>query len=178
MKCMQCPSGVRNGFTLLEVLVVVTIMSIIAVSAVPTLGVIGDTRKGSARDEVIRMLEYARARAVASGRPCGVQVLSVDSTMTMVQIASDGSIEPMLNPFGIDEESASIAVQFPGVEISSIDAQTDALETIWFTYNAQPHSRNADGTFGQINTGNASITLSSGDQILVYAYSGFVEMAP
>ncbi len=171
-------SRARRGFTLLEVLVVVTIMSILAVSAVPTLGVINDTQKGSARDEVIRMLEYARARAVASGRPCGVQASTLGSMMTMVQVAADGSIEPMLDPFGVDEEPISIENKFAGVSIASVDAQTDALETIWFTYNAQPHSRLADGSFGQINTANASITLSSGDQILVYPYTGFVEVAP
>jgi prepilin-type N-terminal cleavage/methylation domain-containing protein len=171
-------SRLRSAFTLVELLVTVTLMAILAVSVIPTLGIIDDIRKGSARDEVIRILEYSRSRAVASGRPCGVLADTFGSTVTMVQIASDGSIEPMLNPFGLDEESASIQVQYPGVTVSQVDAQSDATGTIWFTYNAQPHSRNADGTFSQLNTHNASITLSSGDEIRVYAYTGYVEVAP
>ncbi len=168
----------RSGFTLVELMVTVTIMAIIGVSVIPTLGMIDESRKGSARDEVIRMLEYARARAVASGKPCGVMADRQRSTIAMMQIADDGTIEPMLNPFGLDEESVSIVGQYPGVEISGVDARADATGTIWFTYNAQPHSRNANGTFLQINRNNASITLSSGDEIVVYAYSGFVEVSP
>lgn len=168
----------RGAFTLVEVMVTVTIMAIIAVSVIPAMDVVADTREGSARDEVIRMLEYARARAVASGEPCGVLAEITGSTVSMVQLDPSGAIEPMLNPFGLDEEAIAIPEAFSGVSITIVDAQTDATGTIWFNYKAQPHSRNADGSFGQLNTSDASITLSSGVEIVVHAYSGYVEVAP
>ncbi|MCA9304626.1 MAG: prepilin-type N-terminal cleavage/methylation domain-containing protein [Phycisphaerales bacterium] len=173
----MCTSRLR-GFTLVEVMVTVTIMAIIAVSVIPAMDMVAETRKGTARDEVIRMLEYARARAVASGKPCGVLAQTSGSTVSMVQLDADGGIEPMLNPFGLDEEVVSIEEEFSGVSITSVDAQTDATGTIWFDYMAQPHARDADGSFGQLNTGDASITLSSGVEIVVRAYSGYVEVAP
>ena len=173
----RCTSRSR-AFTLVEVLVTVTIMAIIAVSVIPAMDVVTETRKGSARDEVIRMLEYARARAVALGQPCGVLAETTGSVVSMVQLDADGEIEPMLNPFGLDEEAVSIENEYSGVSITSVDAQTDATGTIWFDYKAQPHSRNADGSFGQFNTSDAGITLSSGVEIVVRAFSGYVEAAP
>lgn len=168
----------RAAFTLVEVMVTVTIMAIIAVSVIPAMDTVADTREGSARDEIIRMLEYARARAIASGQPCGVIAETIGSTITMVQLDDAGEIEPMLNPFGLDEETVEISQAYSGVTISSVDAQSDATGTIWFNYKGEPHSRNADGSFSQINISDASITLSSGAEIVINAYSGLVEVAP
>lgn len=177
MRRQNTPTS-RRAFTLVEVMVTVTIMAIIAVSVIPAMGVVADTREGTARDEVVRMLEYARARAVASGEPCGVIAQTTGSTLAMVQLDADGEIEPMRNPFGLDEEVVSISEISSGVSIISVDAQTDASGIIWFNYKAQPHAREADGSFGQLNTSDASITLSSGVEIVIHAYSGYVEVEP
>lgn len=56
-----------GGFTLIELIVVMTIAAILAAVAVPTLSNLGGTRKSVAARVIVRDLAYARERSMETG---------------------------------------------------------------------------------------------------------------
>lgn len=72
--------GERRAFTLIEVLLVITVLLIVAAVILPSIGAFrGDTRLRAAADSLRGELALARSRAMEEGRPYRV-ALSADKT--------------------------------------------------------------------------------------------------
>lgn len=170
------PASAR-GFTLAELMFVVLIMSIIAVGVIPAMDNVSIMRQGAARDDVARMLEVARERAAASGRPHGLAVSLSDSTITIVRITTLGEIEDDPDPLTGKARMIDLDATYSGVGLSGMTNGdgTVGSGTLWFNYNGTPHSRASDGSFTAFNADEAVVTLSSGDSVAVHPYSGMVE---
>ena len=166
----------RGGFTLVELLAVVVIMGIIAVSVIPTISHAGEARRGVARDEVVRMLEYARSRAGATGEPCGVGFDTGDPVVTLVTL-TDGGVVSIIDPVTGVSKDADLGALFDGVSVSAFENGdgTTAAGVVWFDYLAAPHVRDSDGVFDAWFDRDATVTLSSGATIVVYKHSGVIE---
>ncbi|CAN0319080.1 unnamed protein product, partial [Ectocarpus fasciculatus] len=78
------PANIHQGFTIIEVLAVITIASLIAVSIVPATARINDARNLAGVYECARMLEYARTTAAASGEAAGIRFDGVTDRISMV----------------------------------------------------------------------------------------------
>ncbi|MDF1808630.1 MAG: prepilin-type N-terminal cleavage/methylation domain-containing protein [Phycisphaerales bacterium] len=168
----------QSGFTLLELMIVVVIMGIISVSVLPAMSNITTMREGAARDDLVRMIEVAKGRSVASGMPYGLEVNLSTHVVRLVQINSLGETEITYDPLTNGERSVDLPTVYPGVTIlSMINGDGDSGSgTIWFDYEATPHTRSESGSFASLNTETATITLSSREQIIVYPYSGAMEV--
>lgn len=168
----------RGAFTLVELMVVVLLMGIVAVTAIPAMGNVRTMREGAARDDVARLLEVIKARALATGSPCGLQVNVSDSTLTIVQLDDSGDIESVTDPLTSNARTLDLPSTYQDVTIESVvngDGATGS-GVIWFDYEANPHTRSSAGVFESINTEPATIELSSGQVVLVHPYTGVVEL--
>ena len=175
---MRTSRPVRAAFTLVELMIVVVLMGIIAVSVIPAIGSVQGMREGAARDEVGRMLEVAKARAIASGVPCGLEIDLNESSLTIVRLSDAGSIEDLSDPLTMRARSVVLPSVFSGVTLSGL-TNGDGVGgsgTIWFNYEATPHTRTSGGALEATNSSNATIELSSGQQVVVHAYTGVVEL--
>ena len=88
----------NSGFTMVELLVVVFLLSVIALAAQPSLNSSVDHAKlSAAADEVALALEFAQARAASSGLACRVTIDEFADTLAVEQLVSaadfmDGSL--------------------------------------------------------------------------------------
>ncbi len=164
-----------------ELLVVVVIMGIVAVSATPVMSQSIEARQAAARDEVIRLLEYARGRAIATGFPAGVRVDTSDSTIRLLTINDAGAVVDLSDPINGESMIANLPREFAEVLISSYvnGDGGSGTGTVWFDYQAEPHTRDdVSGVFDAFFIQNATITLSTGTRVVIHADSGFVENQP
>lgn len=168
----------RIGFTLVELMVVVVIMGIVTVSVIPAMNNLSRMREGAARDDLMRMIEIAKGRAVASGLPHGLQVSLTDSSATIVEITSLGTIQVEIDPLTNGNRTISIPNLYSGVTVSSMTNGDGAGGSgiIWFDFESNPHTRSAQGDFVSLNSQVASIELSSGEFVAVHPHSGMLEV--
>jgi prepilin-type N-terminal cleavage/methylation domain-containing protein len=69
---MRTPLTRRHGFTLIEILIVITILGIVGAVAVPTFSSPDPQRLGLAAEEVASALRFARNEAMRTGQDLGV----------------------------------------------------------------------------------------------------------
>lgn len=60
------PSGAR-GFTIIELIAVMAVAAILAAAAIPALGMLDAGRSKGAAKQIVRDIDYARARAMTTG---------------------------------------------------------------------------------------------------------------
>src|SRR5437773_1509068 len=82
-----CKRSTRRGFTILELVAVLTVIVILGAALLPTLsGSRGDTRTKAGADVVQSYIAKARAKAIEDGRPYR---LAFSANGTQVQITPD-----------------------------------------------------------------------------------------
>lgn len=169
---------IRSGFSLLELMVVVVIMSILASSVIPMMSQSTQAKQGASRDEVVRYFEFARGRAIAGGIPVGVFVDTADNSLRIVTLDETGDIINAMDPIDGELKSVNLSDEFSGASINSF-VNGDGIAgngTVWFDFQAEPHTRDdVTGSFDELFTQNASISLSTGTMVVVHAASGYVE---
>ncbi len=167
----------QAAFTLIELMMVVVIMSIVAVTVIPAVDNVRVMRAGAAHDDVARLLEVTKARAMASGSPVGLRVDLADSTLTLVEVDPSVGITNLADPLTGADRILRVRETYSDVSIASlINGDGDSgTGIIWFDFESTPHTRNTDGDFASISDDHAIITLSSGATVIVHAHSGFVE---
>ena len=165
---------IPTGFTLVELMVVVVLMGVVSMTVIPAMNNINLMREGAARDDLVRMIEIAKGRALASGTPHGVSIDLNSSSITLVRITQAGEVEAQIDPLTNRASTINIPSQYSGVSIISLEQGNDDGEQdiIWFDYESNPHVRDDDGGFLALNDQKIIITLSSGASVLVYPHSG------
>lgn len=169
---------VRKAFTLVELLVVVVIMGIISVSVIPAMNNVSTIREGAARDDLVRYIEIARGKAVASGSPHGLEIDVASSTISLVQINQLGQIEPTFDPLTNTNRTLDLSSLYQGVTITSFtngDGQSGS-GILWFDFESTPHTRDSSGNFIALNNDPALIQISSDEVVYVYSHSGTLEV--
>lgn len=172
----ECVS--RRAFTLVELMVVILLMGIVSVTVLPALGNVEQMREGAARDEVVRFMDVARARALAAGQPIGVNVGMQSSSLSMVHLADTGGVESMTDPLTGNPRSVFVTSMYSGVTFEDM-LNGDGVRgsgTVWFDYEGVPHTRDQSGSFLSLNEDSVEIEMSSSEIILVHPHSGFVEV--
>ena len=143
---------VRNGFTLVELIIVVVILSIAALIAVPMVSSAADMQVRSAANQIAAHLDYAKSMAITHQQAYSV-VFDVSNESYQVQDGGGNLIDHPVNPgdFVVNLSNAGL----DKVDITSAIFDPDSSDTITFDYLGSPYS----GT-------NTSTPLNSGQIIL------------
>ncbi len=168
--------SLHAGFTLIELMVVVVIMGVVSVSVIPAMGNVRAMRQGAARDDLVRYIHVARGRAVASGSSRGVQVDLSDSSLRIVKLDALGAVEIETDPLTNAARAINLSTLYPGVTIEGMTNGDGAGGSgiVWFDFESNPMTYNTSSEVFSLNTQTVTITLSSGEQIVVYPYSGTI----
>lgn len=165
----SCAPGGR-GFSLVELITVMVLVSVLAAVAVPTLSSLGSTRAGFAAKLVLKDLTWARERAVATGTRQYVVFNPAADSYTLlaedraspgranaITLSDPSSGQPFIRTFGAGETA--------GVDI--VSAAFDGGSEVGFDWNGRPlNSAQAD------LAAQGAVTLSGGNTVRVLAGSG------
>lgn len=91
-----CVAGVRQAYTLVEVLVVITILGVAGMMVVPTLGQTDVLRVQGAVRAIVADLTFAQADALAYQEQRAV-VFDVSENQYILVAVFDGTVDPALN---------------------------------------------------------------------------------
>ncbi|MFO0857657.1 MAG: prepilin-type N-terminal cleavage/methylation domain-containing protein [Phycisphaerales bacterium] len=136
----------RHAFTILELLAAITILSIIAVTAIPAWSHASEARIASVADRVEMAALQARSCAINTGIPHGLQV----TTTSIQPLYIPNGAAPIATRDGMNQATPSITFteETPGVIKSCVsgDGTTTFPFTIWFSHDGVPQLRNSSGT--------------------------------
>ena len=169
----------RGGFSLIELIAVLVIVSIVSISIAPAIGSMGRMSDAGLRDEVARRFALARAYAMSTGRPAGLEVDAASGQLNLVYIPTSGANPlPIPGPTGAADPSASLAIEsiFPGTAITDADLDgANAHDTLWFDYEGTPHLRTSAGAFVQSLAQDATVTTAGGSSVTVRRVTGAIQ---
>jgi len=178
MNQLGCRKTRKAGFTLVELMIVVVIMGILSAAVIPAMGSVRTMREGAARDDLVRYLNVVRGRAMAASSEIGLSIDLADSSMTMVSIDSLGAIQNEIDPLTGKSRSLTIPDIYSGVTITAMTNGDGASGsgTVWFDFESTPMTYDSFSSAFVVNAQSATITLSSGARVVVYPYSGTLEV--
>lgn len=121
----------RRGLTLVELLVVVTIMMILVGFALPRLRPASDQRRIREAARMVNVfMNRARARAIETGRPCGVLFQPIDNPVNDSTAASVTLYQVEVpQPYMGGSTDSRVSVYVPTLRLSSCtDYSTDPID--------------------------------------------------
>ncbi|MHC4212524.1 MAG: pilus assembly FimT family protein [Planctomycetota bacterium] len=165
-------SGLRglrcNGFTIVELLIVVVIIAIAAMAAIPLSSSAASTQVRSAAQMIAADLEYAKSMSISRGQSYSVVFDEGAESYRILDQDSNLIKHPVKKGF-------DYIVAFSGdsrlSKVDLVDADFDGTEVVKFDYLGSPY----DGGNNPLNSG--SITLQAGMTTLtvnVEAVTGFI----
>ena len=159
-----------SGFTLAEIIIVITIISIAAMIAVPMLGGAGMVKAKSGANRLIGDMEYAKSLAITRG------------AMITMRFASDGGSYQIEDSGGVIEDPYKSDCDYvvdtagdgrlEGLSISNVDFNGGRI--LKFDYLGVPY----DGSDYEIYSG--TVTLSGGGSsytVSVEPVTGYVSLS-
>lgn len=167
----------RRGFTILELVVVIVVMAILAGSVIPAISSMDEARGAAAAQEVQRRLQFCRQSALAVGEATGLRISVSTGRFEMLSKRPGGIAQAARDPLGQLAAPWFLPRAFPGVSIWSITHSDGSTGdgTIWFSFEGEPQTRDADGASPASAAQDAAITLNNGLTITVRRLSGLVE---
>ena len=167
-----------RGHTLLELMIATVIMGILAASVIPTLEQNTRAQHAAARDEVARLTQYARTRAVAGGTPVGVGIDTTDSTIDVRILDAAGTVVTLTDPIDGGPMSSALDDLFGGARLTGfVNGDGDTATGIaWFDPMGEPHTRTDGGDYDAPFSADAVITVETEHEVVIHAYSGMVEV--
>ena len=167
-----------QGFTAIEVIVVVIILGILTTLAVPSMNAaLVDTRLTSAREEVVAAIEFSQLSALSRGRPSRVSIDSSTETLLVEQRIHTG-IATLL-----DDETSETSESVVETNVSYVPM--DYPPSPGTSYSIDLSERSIDVTASDVGSGSplhfsaqgvpsssASITLAHGGRTSVITVDG------
>lgn len=142
------PRSQRRAFSMLEMMLVVTIIGIIAATARPALRLLSDARRIGAVQEVERALLFARSTAMATGNATGVELTPLGLRILTIPNGSTAP-ESLLGPDGQPRGIPVLAADQRDFWITHLQDGSGASvtqATLWFSIDGTPELRDTNGT--------------------------------
>lgn len=163
----------RRGTTLIEVLVVVVIMSVLAITAAPAITTTQDVTRAAAVRELRRLAEYARAHATSSGSPTGI-IVDPSTDQVSLRAFVDGSVIEIVDALGGTIETVDLAEKFGGADLVSITGPLAGSESLWFDFDGTPHRRSPSGQHMGVLDAELVFTFADGGTVSVQPVGGMI----
>jgi type II secretory pathway pseudopilin PulG len=173
---MQRPA--RRAYTLVELLGVLSIAGVVALTAAPAVDRLARARHGALETETRRMLLLARAHAMATGQPTGLTIDPVADKLAIVRIDAPGGAPSALpGPTGAAADEFDINARLSGADIIAVTGGDGAAgaQTLWFGYAGAPERRSPAGARLGDWSQDATIALSGGHTITIRRTTGAIE---
>lgn len=172
-------AGDRCGFTIIEIIIVVVILSIAALIAVPMLGTTADTQVRTAANMIAADMEYARSLSISRQQNHSVVFDTANNTYGVYEEA-----QALLLPQGtaVDNplnSAKKLSIDFGAdarlnkVDLTVANFDGAADQAVTFDYLGNPYS--GIGTATPLTTG--TITLAAGGfqmDVLVEPVTGYI----
>lgn len=142
-----------GGFTLIEIIVVVVILSIAALLAAPMLGSAADFQVKSAASQIASDLDYARGLAVTHQKACSV-VFDPSAETYEIRDESGNLVQHPVRPGGFHVD---FTTDSRTSRVNIREADFDGSTILTFDYLGAPYSDT--GTASPLNAG--SVTLQA-----------------
>lgn len=123
-----------KGFTLLEIIVTIAILSIAAMLAIPMLGSAGVSQVKAAADMIASDIEYAKSMAIRSQKSYTIE-FDAGSESYQIELTTGGVIDHPLKP-GTDFIVTFGVGSFGNVDMSGVDFGGGS--TVSFNYLGSP----------------------------------------
>ncbi len=165
------------GFTLVELVAVLTLIGILSVSVIPAIEVIGKAHQAGMTQEIRRQLALVRDRAVATGEPSALNFDLSQQTLSMIRLVSGQTVAtPMPDVTGQLVSPFNLASAFPGASVDAFINGDGASgsSAIWFDANGVPQVYLGGGVFSAC-TQNAIVAASGGYTIMVFQQTGGIQ---
>lgn len=176
------PKPIRHlaarAFSLIEAITVVAIIGILAAGVAPAIQSQTRLHQAAAAAETGRLLRLARAHAMATGEPTGVEVLASAQTLRLVVSPAPGAgVVALGDALGQAAESIDLSTKFPGASILSVTGGDGATErvTLWFSHAGEPQIRSDSGSLISSFDEDAVIEFEGDHSVAVLAVSGVIE---
>ncbi len=162
--------GISGGFTLVELLIVIAIIMIAALTAIPMMSSAASMQIRSAANMLTADLEYAKSMSISRGQNYSV-VIDKDTESYRIE-DQDGNVIPHPVKKGFDYV---IDFQNDGrlKKVDIVDADFDATNEVKFDYLGSPYNGNST----PLNSG--VISLQAGGTtttVTVEAVTGFISI--
>ena len=173
---------IRRGVTLIEILVVITIVGILSITVLPSFGRTDQARRAAGVAEVQRLFAYARDRAIASGQPVGVRLRLDDQQVELVTVDAAGVVSSLFTPLGQATEPVRVRDRF-GLSVQDVEvpvasgagADPDS-PTIWFDHRGRPHVRGPSGGDVVDVSDEARVGFTDQSRVIVTPRTGMVRI--
>ncbi len=128
MKHFAEQSGRTRGFTLVEMLIVIVILSILATVAVPLLTGADSFKSRAIGERILDILAHARLEAVKLGKPVTVQFDLVNAKVALVQFAGLDPLPTEPGGYTVDlpaEYQAKVVLTTTGLSNNRVTFRSD-----------------------------------------------------
>ena len=167
----------KQGFTIVELIIVVVIMAIAAALAVPMMSSAADLQIRTASNMVAADIEYAKNLAVSRQKNHAIVLNSTnDSYDVRVYNSATTSWDVIEHP---TKTGTNLSVSFPNdnrlssVDMTTVDFQPNGNTSITFDYLGSPYS--GLGTTNPLNSGQIVLSASGFNMtIIVQPVTGYV----
>lgn len=171
----QIQAQARQGFTLVEIIIVVVILAIASLVAIPVFSSGADMQVRSAANKIAADLDYAKGLAVTHQK--NYTVVFTPSTETyQIQKADGDAIQHPLRT-GLFVENLSANRRIGRVDIVSVNFQPNTESAVTFDYLGAPYS--GTGTGASLNSGRITLRADAFTlHVDIEPVTGYVTITP
>lgn len=169
-------SPLQTGYTLVELLIVISVLALIAAVTAPAFTVDNEMHLQRATAEVVRALRFAQSEAIRSGKPYGVIANTGDQSIKVYRL--DNSVNPPVVYYDVRDpltkQLYDIRFGSSDIKITDIffkfDSVASPLDFVGFAGDTGVPKYNDSGTVRMLEDGYIDLSYDS--------HSGRIRVAP